>query len=869
MASERYIIPLTGVLEPGSERQGGKGFNLQRLVAEGLQVPGGFVVHTGAFLEAARKATGGIQTELDLAHCFRSSPLPEEVWAQVRSAAASLTGLFGGALAVRSSAVGEDASGSSMAGQNATFLNVVDEPQLLDAIRGCYASLFSSESATYRATLPDPYAVPAMAVVVQSLIPAQRAGVLFTVNPLNGESGEMLLSASWGLGETVVAGRAADTVVLDGKSGGILRTDIARKGDIAVPMPQGRVAHQTLSDRRSTMAVVDQALASKLHQLGRRVERLFGSAQDIEWAEWEGRLYVVQARPVTGFSQSHQRTVWSNANVGEALPGVATPHTWSVIRQFSRKGILHAFKGLGCTVPEEYAIVGSMRGRVYLNLSEFMSVASQIPFVTPEMLGDLAGGGGSEALPGTYRALGHLRFFANAPAAAVRFALSRALSPSRVALWSQRFRDFRTRFDTTDFSGLTPAELLRLFHETDAVFDETGTLMLECSGHFLAYYLAVSLCLKAFMGKHAASFQGQLFSGLSGIRSAEPGLDLVRMARQVKTRPELAQMVLSVAPEELLEELAGSGKEAHSLVLAIQAFLASHGHRASKEAELAEPRWNEDPTFPLSMLQKYIAAKELPDPAALIQQRIRQREKVTQEVLKRVPAMLRPTFETLLRRSQASARTREELRSHVVLTIGFYRRLALEVGRRMAAENEITKVTDAFFLTQDEHRRYLESPQQADMLFLAAASRAQAYGVLTSLPDLPPWFVLEGDRMATQPPKPHQGLELPGLPGAPGLASGPVVVVRTPKEASKVLPGSILVAPSTDVGWTPLFLVVAGVITELGGPLSHSCVVAREYGVPAVVNVSGACSRLRDGDMVTLDGTRGIVIVARERGTTA
>lgn len=863
MEPDSFIVPLTGILTPGAASQGGKGFNLQRLVAAGLQVPGGFVIRTEAFTRFASQALASVSPGCSLEQHLLTSPLPNDIWQEVKAAADRVRCLFGGALAVRSSAVGEDAGESSMAGQNATFLNVVNDSQLLDAVRGCYASLFSTESATYRACLPDPYAVPAMAVVVQSLIPAERAGVLFTVNPLTNDPGEMLLAASWGLGETVVSGKASDTIVLEASSGAILRSDIAQKADMTVPLPKGRVEQQTVDDHRAGMAVVDEELASSLHALAVRIERSFGAPQDVEWAECDGRLYVVQARPVTGHRAGHRQTVWTNSNVGEALPGVGTPHTWSIIGQFSRKGLVHAFRGLGCTVPKEYTIVGAVRGRVYLNLSEFMSVASQIPFVSPEMLGNLAGGGGSEALPGTYRPLGHLRFLVNTPAAAAKFALSQAMSPAHVALWSQRFRDFRTRFDSLDFQGLTNQELLSLFNETDAIFDETGTLALECSGQFLAYYLAVSLTLKATLGKSAAAFQAQLFSGLSGIRSAEPGLDLLRMARQIRTRPHLMQRVLSVPPEEVLEALASAGKEASSLLLAFQAFLASHGHRANREAELSEPRWSEDPSFPLAMLQKYLQAPELPDPAAMLQERMRQRTRITKEVVARLPRLLRPTFESLLRRSQASARTREELRSHVVLTIGFYRRLALEVGRRMVAEGSLTHLSDTWYLTQQEHRRYLQTMPQPGELQLAACSRRQAHEILSALPELPPWFVREGDRLVQQSTSSHEGLELQGLPGAPGRATARVVVVRSPKEGAKVTPGSILVAPSTDVGWTPLFLVVAGVITELGGPLSHSCVVAREYGVPSVVNIPSACSLLRDGDLVTVDGTRGLVIVSR------
>ena len=864
MASN-YIIPLTGDLTVPLELLGGKGYNLQRLVHANFHVPSGFAITTRAYretvqviLDSGRPWDGAEQ----FSALVQDTPIPPLIAGEILDAARNLRMLTGGALVARSSATSEDSQHSSMAGQAASFVNLVSDHELLSAVRGCWASLFTREGMTYRSALQPGDDFPEMAVVVQQLIPAWRAGVLFTINPVSGSRDECVISASWGLGETVVSGRESDTFTIDTKSLEIIDRELAVKGRQLVPDSKGGTREEVVQKARADRPVLDDQFCKRLVKLAQRVERVFGSPQDLEWAEWDGRVYLLQARPVTATHRKPRRTVWSNANVGEALPGVGTPYTWSIIHSFSRQGFIHAFRGLGCTVPDDCAIIGNIRGRVYLNLSEFMSVLSQIPFVTPQLMLQVAGGGGGDLLQGTFRKMPRSGFIMRSPFTVARMLLSRAVSPARIALWSQRFKRFQDAFPFDSISQLSRDELGDLLRQIDSVFEDTGTLMLEVSSHFLMDYMGTSLLLKELLGSEARQLERKLLSGLTGVQSAEPGLDLLRMAQRVATSEELVASVLNIAPDKLLPMLKEGTDAQQSLASAIEAFLRSHGHRAAREAELAEPRWSEDPTFPLSVLQKYLQDPRAPDPETMLAERARMRDAVTSEVLGDVPRRFRPLLRRMLNTTRQSARVREQMRDAVVHTMAFYRHFALETGRRLRNQRLLRDANEVFFLTKEELRDFVNG-EDSLAVPVRTAMRRMKHEALLSLPDLPSSFVMEGERPLLSRVDIAQGMRLPGLAGSPGLATGAAVIVKHPSDGQKVKPGDILVAPFTDVGWTPLFLVAGAVVTELGGPLSHSCVVAREYGVPAVVNVAEATTILKDGDTVTVDGDNGVVLVER------
>ena len=855
------IVPLIGTGSWTAAEIGGKGVNLDTLIRLGFDVPAGFCVTTRAFREALQRWARGPEGG-DLVERILSRPFPPRMEREIREATEGLLMMAGTGLAARSSATEEDQQERSMAGQNESVLGISTPDAVLAAVRRCWASLFSRESILYRTSGAPGDQGPEMAVVVQQMIPATAAGVLFTENPMARE--EMLLSASPGLGETVVSGRAVDTWFLN-PQGEVLREQIAEKPTLLVCSTEGGVEERARPADLHHRATLDRARIQGLASLGRRVEARVGAPQDIEWALWKDRIYLLQTRPITGRAPSAaDRTVWSNVNVGEALPGVGTPYTWSIIRAFSRLGFERAFSALGCTVPVEYGLIGGIRGRVYLNLSEFMSVASQIPLLSPGTLFEAGGGGGLEALPGTYRRLSPAAFLVRLPITGAKLLASQATATARVATWAPRFRAFRERFYRTPFDRLEDRELRLWFDRVEEVFNHTGALLLEVSSHFLMSYVLTAGMLAATLGEEGRALETQLYSGLSGLRSAEPGLDLLRMARRVSRDPELRARILGATKEQLQDVLAEDAP-GRTLLAAFNAFLASHGHRAIREAELSVPRWREDPSFPLGVLGAYLAADRLPDPDALLASRQRDREQATREVLDRLPRGTRTFFLRLLRTSQRTARTREALRSDVVHTMAFYRRLALEVGQRMAADGRLPDAGDVFLLCLDELKGVVEHRDDPD-LPVRVETRRLEHRAFLSIPDPPAWCVVERGRILPQQEPDDgdtlmdgDGLLLEGLAGSPGVAVGRACVVREPADRDLLRAGDVLVAPYTDVGWTPLFLLTAAVVTDLGGPLSHSCVVAREYGIPTVVNVKRGTELIRTGDRIRVDGAKGTV----------
>ncbi|MFH1532735.1 MAG: PEP/pyruvate-binding domain-containing protein [Pseudomonadota bacterium] len=856
-----FIVPLIGTGSWTVAEIGGKGVNLDSLIRLGFDVPAGFCVTTRAFRESLRRWARGPGGE-DLVERILSRPFPPRLEREIRDAVEGLLLMAGTGLAARSSATEEDQDERSMAGQNETVLNLTTPDAVLGAIRRCWASLFSRESILYRTSGAPGDESPEMAVVVQQVVPATAAGVLFTENPM--APGEMLLSASPGLGETVVSGRAVDTWFLN-RDGGVLRQQIAEKPTLLAPSAEGGIEEQVRPSHLSHRPTLDPTRIRDLAGLGRRVEARIGEPQDIEWALWKDRIYLLQTRPITGRGVGPGgRAVWSNVNVGEALPGVGTPFTWSIIRAFSRLGFERAFAALGCTVPREYGLIGGIRGRVYLNLSEFMSVASQIPLLSPGALFEAGGGGGMEALPGTYKRLSPAAFLARLPVTGAKLLASQATATARVATWAPRFRVFRERFNRTPFDRLEDRELRRWFDRVEEVFNHTGALLLEVSSHFLMSYVFTAGMLHATLGEEGRALEKQLYSGLSGLRSAEPGLDLLRMARRVAREPGLRDRLIAT-PTEALRGVLESDRAGQALLTAFEAFLASHGHRAIREAELAVPRWSEDPTFPLGVLGAYLGAASLPDPDAMLASRQQAREGATREVLDRLPRGTRTFFLRLLRTSQRAARIREALRSDVVHTMAFYRRLALEVGQRLVADGRLPAAEDVFLLRLDEIVGVTEHRDDPD-LPVRVETRRLEHRAFLSIPDPPDWFVLERGRILPRPESADMdatndgnGPLLEGLAGSPGIAVGRACVVREPADRDLLQAGDILVAPYTDVGWTPLFLLTAGVVTDLGGPLSHSCVVAREYGIPTVVNVKRGTELIRTGDRIRVDGTKGTV----------
>ena len=395
-------VPLVLALDDASAQLlqvGGKGASLARMAAAGLPVPPGFYVTTAAYrrfveenglqeqiLAAVSAATGDDPTALEeasrqIGQLFAQGTMPDEIAAAIVRAYAELGG-GDLSVAVRSSATAEDLPEMSFAGQQETYLNMHGEVMVLDAVKRCWASLWTARAIGYRARHGIAPEDVSLAVVVQELVAADAAGILFTANPLSGARDQVMINAAWGLGEAIVGGLVTpDTIVVEKASGAIIQQDITEKDVMTVRIAEGTREEPVPADKRKA-AVLAAAQAAELVRIGVRIEELYGQPMDIEWAMEDGRFFIVQARPITTLRGDNAATeewndsldsdsLWTNGNLGEAVPDVMTPCTWSLIQVFMSEATSSMFaKGI-----REYQPIGNIGGRFYLNLSLTMTIA--------------------------------------------------------------------------------------------------------------------------------------------------------------------------------------------------------------------------------------------------------------------------------------------------------------------------------------------------------------------------------------------------------------------------------------------------------------------------------------------------------------
>ncbi len=802
---------------------GGKAVNLARLIRAGLPVPGGFVVTTAAHALAREAGSDGV---------------PEAVAEPVRE---RYRRLGSPRVAARSSATAEDLAEASMAGQYETFLDVAGEDDLVAAVARCWASLRSDRVGTYLAEHGiDPSAV-SMAVVVQRLVAAEVAGVLFTSNPHAGRRGEMLIEAAWGLGEAVVSGRVQpDVVRLDRKTGETVDTYVADKR-IAVDPATGREV-PVADDRRQTPCLAPEDTA-KLRELGLRVEEHFGAPQDIEWAMAEGEVFLLQSRPITTLEQVEAyeavigearaelesllaagRGPWVIHNISETLPH-PTPLTWSVIGRFMSGGggfgRMYRMAGFEPSPRvEREGFLQQIVGRAYMDAA-----------LAPEMF--------FEDFPFAYD-LEELRTRPDAsqsPPTVPRGGLRARLRAGRQVAAANRTlhhlaEDFDRRFDDEivpafvgwcrtekdrDLAALSPEAWQALWAERERrVLDE----------------FAPRAFLPSLIG--AMAMADLRTTVAEGFWDQDPD--------------ELVDTVaVSPVPDKTVEQNAGLYELAHGR-LTMEAWLGSYGHRGPREFDLAAPRWREQTDEVRAMTERL---KDGRDPMALHRHRLAEAETKVRDLRQRLGGPERDEFDRRLAMVRRYIRFREDGKHYLMLGHDLLRDLALEAGRRLGVDD------DVFLLTFDELTASLaEGAAPKDVLAARRMERRAEAGA--SLP-----HTIDAEAVATlgEPRPPAAGDHLPAFPVSHGTATGPARIVHSPEEAGDLGRDYVLVCPSTDPAWTPLFVGAAGLVLEQGGTLSHGAIVAREMGIPAVV-LPDATSLFADGEEITLDGHHGAVLRA-------
>ncbi|MEU8251188.1 PEP/pyruvate-binding domain-containing protein [Nonomuraea sp. NPDC048916] len=825
----RALLPLD---DPAADlaTAGGKGASLARLAKAGLPVPGGFLITTAAYrayvadfhdqiVEAASRGDAGRIAELFAAH-----DMPAAIAARIQEAHAELGDDV--PVAVRSSATAEDLPGMSFAGQQDSFLNIRGEA-LPGAVHRCWASLWNARAIAYRERHGAPHDDVALAVVVQELVDADAAGVMFTADPVSGARDRTVINASWGLGEAVVGGQVTpDTIVVS--AGAVTEARTGDKTVMTVRTPGGTAERPVPGDLREA-PVLDEAQALRLAAIGSRVQELYGTPMDVEWARHDGEFFVLQARPVTGLTEQVEEWndslkgdhLWTGGNLGEAIPDVMTPATWSFVQLFIREAMSAS------TLPD-FDLVGNIGGRFYMNLSVMFSVARAL--------------GMRSRLGAVEQIFGKVPPGLDVPLLEVsRWGIIKRVLPMAVRI-RRRVRDNLKELPAFLATARQRGERVRDRIAATAAPSELAALW---AGEIEPYIVTASRMLEA------AGRQGSttLVFTRDRLRTMMGDVDAEAMLTGVSAGGELA----SLGPVMGLNRLARGEIDRDT-------FARVYGHRGPHEFEVSIPRPGEDPAWIDAALAGLRDLRD--DTAALLARQQEAREAAWARFARRYPGK-EARMRARVKRWNAVVRDRESTRSEVVRAFWALRAFTVRAGELTGHGD------DLFYLYLDEILAVLRGSTEP---LAKVAMRRATYRRYASLPPYPQLIVGRFDpvRWAADPGRrtdlyDARGAAVPvsdtvtGFPGAPGIVEGVARVLSGPEDGDRLAPGEILVTTLTNVGWTPMFPRAAAVVTDMGAPLSHASIVARELGIPAVVGTGNATARLRDGDRVRVDGERGTV----------
>jgi rifampicin phosphotransferase len=835
---------------------GGKGVGLAVLTRAGVPVPPGFCVTTSAYrrLKGRPLKDDGALTA-DISDAYRD--------------------LGGGPVAVRSSATAEDGAVASFAGQQETILGVSGAEAVVDAIAYCWASLDSARARAYRQRQRLDGAGMAMGVVVQRLVPALVSGVLFTRDPHDALGRRMLVEASWGLGESVVSGRVSpDRYLLDHDTGAMLERHISTKhtmttADGPTPVPSEQQALPCLDDRQLEQLAV----------LGRQIEALYGEARDVEWAWANGRFWILQARPITATTAAEreqvrreemaallaradpQGTVWSRYNLSEVLPA-PTPMTWAIVRRLisGRGGFGMMYRDLGCTPDAELDVEGVFDlvcGRPYCNLSR-----------EPRMQ--------SCGLPLAHSFL------------ALKAAPEKAIYPTAV---------FNPAEVGPRFWLLLPLVLVKLFrfelrlkrlgrtvaaHLRERIFPAFAADVEQENGRDLTRDQPPALIgrLKFWTNRTLVDFarDGLKPTALAAVAMAKLQGELSRRLGAERARAAVGELAMGVHPDPQAD-LPTALRQLADGQLDRAIFLTHFGHRGSEEMELLQPRWIEDPTAldqlmaggksrmaspsslgagpmtpPIPMADK--SQTITPRPLSTLHSPLSTPSSAWDRICTeaKLSAAQRAALEPVVRDMQTYLGLRETAKHYLMKGYMLIRQTLLELDRRYELDGGI------FYLTPEELPPLTKSRDFSDLIVQRRRRRSAALSI-----DAPPVIFSDDLEAIGRPVEVTGGDILEGVPLSAGVAEGPALVLDEP-DAARVPPGPyILVCPSTDPAWVPLFMGASGLVMETGGILSHGAIVAREFGLPAVAGIPNAGRRIQTGQRLRVDGSTGKVIVEPHR----
>jgi phosphohistidine swiveling domain-containing protein len=866
------LLPLAACTQPSLV--GGKALGLARLLAGGFPVPSGFCITTEAYDGALRVPgfspaeqwqaalhSSGAERQRILSHChtiIRNHDIVEltaQIVEQVRRQDLPSSGLW----AVRSSATNEDGAHTSFAGVYRTRLGIPLK-EIGTAVKDLWLSIWDERVLNYHVTSGLSGAPPAMAIVIQPLLEAQAAGVAYSAHPLTGRATQVMVNAVAGLAAALVDGRATpDQYVVEiAENGQPIRIS---ERTIVGQTQALRVTSQGLRDvLLSEDAVMRAALSDdRLFELARtakQIEKSFGHPVDLEWLYDARGLWLLQARPISGLARPRQLTnddcEWSRTNFKETMPELPSPLGLSFLELFMERHIVSPYRRLGCKIPEGVSSVRTFQGRPYINMTLFHSLVAQLRGDS-SLLVEQMGGEPVTRVPEAHP----IGWFAFARASVVMMAELRKTVRYGPA-WFAEMKAMATEH-CADRLRTVPGE--HIASRLDAI-----TQWLD--EHELTFGIAggVSQCLQAlggmlprWLGEDWRALLNGALQGQASVISAQQIVRLAGIADMVRGDPRVASWFRAEewAPTEFRSKLEGT-----DVLRAFDRYLEDYGHRGVGESDVMSPRFADRPELLLAILRTQILAPTSATPADIFQRQTAIRERALAEIRARFGWRFHRwvIFSWWYRRLCRFFALREANRHHLMYYSAAARSLLLRLGEWLVEQERLSTREDIFYFRIEERAELLTGGLR-DWQGLIRARRAERDRYATmSVPDtIRDWN--EVVRGTDTPSVVASDGVLHGIPISAGRVVGPVRFVRSIEDWSRVCRGDILVVSVIDPGMAPLFGVAAGLVAEMGGTLSHGAIIAREYGLPAVANVSGITTRLKEGDRISLDAERGTITV--------
>ena len=863
----RHILPLDDT-QATLAIVGGKGASLARLVAAGLPVPDGFHVTTEAYqqfvdendlqqhivaaLESADPAQPATleATSQAIRELFSQAQIPADIAGAVAQAYAELPGADP-YVAVRSSATAEDLPEASFAGQQETYLNVKGADGVLEAVKRCWASLWTARAIGYRARQSIDQETVKLAVVVQLLVPAEAAGILFTANPVSGARDQAVISAAWGLGEAVVGGLVTpDSLTVSKTTGEVLARETADKQVMTTRVDGGTEEHSVPEELRDAPVLSDEQ-AAELTRLGVQIEQLYERPMDVEWTLVDGKFDIVQGRPITALPEPEVEppTEWPmpnpkgqyvRASVAELLPDPLTPLFATLGRaaiNVGTKQLMGKLGGIQEGWPEETVV--TINDYAYYStgftLRQILRMVTVMPFTMPRMVRDAE------------------------------------------TLWRDgvhpRYVETIQRWQVRPLSELAATDILEGVRQIAAAsFD---VYALYQSALFPSANLSEMLFTRVYDRLIKREDDPSALIYVLGADST-PILaekSLYDIAEWCRARPALAAYVANTPARKLAAQLEDDqvplgveAKDWREWQRRFRAHLQQYGH-IIYDLDFAKPLPADDPA-PLMDTCKMFLGGQLTSPYERQQAAAERREQATQAMLSRLKGLRLKLFRKLVNWAQKGVPLREEGLADLGLGYPHLRQMLLELGRRLVEVGAIAQPNDVFWLYEEEAQQVagaLDKGKTVNSMSDAVEQRKAVWRAekrVAPPPVLPPkskWMGLDLSTFVAAQDGDQAGDTISGAGTSPGRVTGTARVLHGPEDFDQMQPGDILVAVITTPAWTPLFARAAAVVTDIGGQLSHGSIVAREYGIPAVMGTGVATKCIHSGQTITVDGSAGEV----------